>query len=99
MGMAFEITSEDVINVLAQQGFDVDYTTAQTLLDDHLNDAAIEKAALRADDLDEQTDAAYVEILNQLTAGGHLEALRADQRGQHLEGSLPTAISAPKPRM
>ena len=99
MGMAFGISGEDVVNVLLQQGVQVDDDAAQTLLDDHLNDGAIESAALQVTDFEEQTDAAYAEILSQLVAGGHVERLRAQQDGRHLEGTLPSAPTRPRTRM
>lgn len=67
MSMAFEITQEDVENVLQQHGVAFTEQEAQELFDE-LDHGSVEQAALYGNDMDEQTNYAYVEIWNQLSS-------------------------------
>ena len=62
MSFAFQITRDDVANVLATAGQPQLQETAEEVLLTSDNAARIEKAALRADELDEQTGYAYEEM-------------------------------------
>lgn len=62
----FEVTVEDVLNVLEDDlGRDVTEEQAEAMLD-QLDDGAIEKAALYGDDMDTQTRYALEEIKRQI---------------------------------
>lgn len=63
MGVAFEITEEDVAAVLDGMGLPAD--GAADLLA-RLDDAAVEAAALHGDAMEQQTAYAHEEILRQL---------------------------------
>ncbi|MCA3267718.1 MAG: hypothetical protein ING19_16785 [Azospirillum sp.] len=71
MSTAFEISVDDIKIVASclPEGMarTLDDDAAERLLKE-LDTRAIEKEALRGDDLDEQTDAAYLEIERQLLA-------------------------------
>lgn len=65
MGMAFEITEDDLLNIASQAGAELSRQRAEEilgLLDHHM----VEIAALHYDDLDEQTHSAYEEIRCQI---------------------------------
>ena len=62
MSFAFQITRDDVANVLATAGQPQLQETAEEVLLTSDNADRIEKAALRADELDEQTGYAYEEM-------------------------------------
>jgi len=63
MSLAWETTEEDVQNVLTRMGrSDLDAEVVHGSLDH----GAIEKAALRGDGMDEQTDGAHEEIKRQI---------------------------------
>jgi hypothetical protein len=68
MSIAFEITPEDVQNVLHKNNKKADPDTLYALLDT----AAVEKAALYGNDIEEQTQYAYDEIERQLKQEGRL---------------------------
>lgn len=68
MSFAWETTVEDVQNVLRRMKMPNDEKSAQNI-HRSLNMVAIEKAALRGDDIDQQTDYAYQEIKNQIKEG------------------------------
>jgi hypothetical protein len=66
MSLAFEITEEDVLNVLRRNNVKADPAACLGLLDT----GSIEKAALYGDDIDQQTEYAYQEIEKQLKDKG-----------------------------
>lgn len=72
MSQAFEVTDEDLENVLSRNGkwplSDDEFFKIQNSLDYQ----QIEKAALMLDDLDEQTTSAYAEIELQLKENGFI---------------------------
>ena len=68
MSLAFEITEEDIQNVLTRNKAEGNPNAILDLLDM----AAIEKAALYGDDIDDQTEYAYQEIEKQLHENGVL---------------------------
>lgn len=72
MGAGFEVTVEDIQAVLAMEGRPASYGEAEAILAEHVGAAAgrVEKAALRGDDLDEQTGYAYEEIADVLREAG-----------------------------
>ena len=78
MSNAFEITEEDVANVLASNQLVTPLQPAQTiesLAEEHFSNLdfeLIEHAALMGDDIDEQTDYANDEIARQLRDSGIL---------------------------
>ena len=61
----FEVTIDDVINVFIRNGRPVSDSVAMDILDD-LALELVEEAALQGEDLDEQTELAYIEIERQL---------------------------------
>lgn len=65
MSWGWQTTDEDVREVLRLNGIDITYDDAEKLLR-KLDHVAIEKAALRGEDMDEQTEAAAKEIWRQL---------------------------------
>jgi hypothetical protein len=73
MSLAFEITTEDVQNVLNAHGIPSTYEQAEEKLN-ALDTDAIEKAALYGDDLDLQTEYALQEVEKQLKAAGVIRA-------------------------
>lgn len=80
MGLAFEITPEDIENVLSENALKVANSHGKTfeqMADDlhgQLNLDAAEKAALKADcDLEAQTAAAYDNLRDQLVVLGILK--------------------------
>lgn len=72
MGLGFEVTPEDVQAVMAMEGRPVSYGEAEALLDEHVVPAEgqIGRAALRGNDLDQQTDYAYQAIADVLRRAG-----------------------------
>lgn len=80
MSMAFEITPDDVRNVLSQNGHkDVSNENVQKAFDE-LDLDSVESAALVGGcDLDSQTEAAYEEIRSQLVQEGWLPLQDKDQ--------------------
>ena len=70
-GMAFGISSDDVIAVALRRGKPLNDEQAEAWFDD-LDHDEIEGAALEGVDLDEQTDLAFDEIERQLVAQGKL---------------------------
>lgn len=74
MGTAFQISDEDVANVLTDQGQSADDAAMLLLQLDH---AAVEKAALEGDDLDQQAEYAREEIRRQLAELGALPSAPA----------------------
>lgn len=79
--LAFEIAPGDVANVLASNWCDVADTGGKSIeaiaeeIFPELDFGHIEEAALMADDLDAQTDAAHDEIARQLRDMGVLEPI------------------------
>lgn len=67
MSTAFEITVEDLENVINEHypEEDVDFVRLNEIYDE-LDHRAIEDAALSEDDMDEQVQAAYADIAEQL---------------------------------
>jgi hypothetical protein len=65
MSLAWETTIEDLENVLRRLGMPQQPAVVKTLYD-QLDFAAIEKAALYGDSMEEQTEFAYKEIEHQL---------------------------------
>lgn len=67
MGHAFSISVEDLQNVVNEffSNYDIDDVKLNELFDE-LDHHAIEEAALTEDDLEAQTNAAYVDIAEQL---------------------------------
>ena len=65
MSLAWETTTEDVINVCRNNGEKISEDKASEI-HDQLDMDKIEKAALRGDDMDEQIDYAYIEIWEQI---------------------------------
>ena len=74
MSTAFEITSEDVRNVMEANGRPVNESTAEKLFKDTITpeDGRIEKAALYGNEMEEQTEYAYQEIAQILREAGVL---------------------------
>jgi len=74
MSTAFEITSEDVRNVMEANGRPVNESTAEKLFKDMIapEDGRIEKAALHGNEMEEQTEYAYQEIAQILREAGVL---------------------------
>lgn len=68
MSLAFEITEEDIKNVLSRNKSGGD----PQLILPYLDMGAVEKAALYGDDIDDQTEYAYQEIERQLHEKGIL---------------------------
>ena len=69
MSMAWETTTEDVLNVLEQNGVTVYVDMEEGKIEEihsALDMDAIEKAALYGDDMDDQIKYAYCEIQTQL---------------------------------
>ena len=66
MSNAWETTSEDVENALGQVGIIVDEDKSEEL-HEKLDMEAIEEAAFWGDEMEEQTNYAYEEIVKQLT--------------------------------
>ena len=67
MSLAFEITPEDVQSVFAQHfGEHISDDNAEELLDNYIHVDDVERAALCANDMDEQTNCAHDEIKNQI---------------------------------
>ena len=66
MSNAWETTSEDVENALKQVGIIVDEDKSEEL-HEKLDMEAIEEAAFWGDEMEEQTNYAYEEIVKQLT--------------------------------
>lgn len=82
MSMAFGISPDDVSTVVEWRfgrRLPCDHPVAEQLFD-MLDDGAVEKAALRGDDMDDQTEGAHEEIERQL---------RADPEALALVESLP----------
>jgi hypothetical protein len=83
MSQAFEVTAQDVANVLHSNEIDKEMRNGRTLDElaetffDELNFFEIEKAALFGNSLDEQTDYANDEIARQLRDQGILKPLPA----------------------
>jgi hypothetical protein len=65
MSNAWETTSEDVLNVIHRMGKKATSEQVEQIHDD-LDHYEIECEALRGDDMDEQTESAYVEIERQI---------------------------------
>lgn len=87
MGIAFDITPDDVANVLRKnwsrvgnaRGMSFDALGEQ--LHNDLDLDAVEESALNGgDDLDDQTVAAYTEIERQLVENGTLEPVKLRDR-------------------
>ena len=85
MSQAFEVTDEDVANVLASNPLEIPLAPGETLearaaeLFELLDFGEIEDAALYGDTLDEQTDYANDEIARQLREGGILSPIPAPE--------------------
>ena len=73
MGMAFGISSDDVLLVAHRTGLNVSDEQAQEWFDG-LDHDAVEKSALYGQDMDQQIDYALDEIQRQLEDLGHLPA-------------------------
>lgn len=70
MSLAWEVTTEDVKNVLDRNNVDVnDYEFLDTCMDT-IDGNAVEREALRGDDMLEQSDLAEQEIERQLIDAG-----------------------------
>lgn len=86
--MAYEVTEEDVENVLRRNSLRVSNTKGKPFeamaseIFEHLDVSLIEDAALKGDDLNEQTDYAYDEITRQLREQGVLEPLKDEPSPQ-----------------
>ena len=65
MSNAFEITNDDVENVLSRNNVKSNTILVKSIFD-ILDHGLIEKAALYGDDIEEQTEYAYKEIESQL---------------------------------
>jgi hypothetical protein len=65
MSNAFEVTPDDVLNVVHRMGKKISEEKCHEI-HDALDHFKIEDEALRANDLDAQTDAAYDEIERQI---------------------------------
>lgn len=74
--LAFEATAEDVAAAALAKGVELDLNAAEALLPS-LDAAAIEKAALHGDGIDDQTRYAQEEIASQMDAKGLLPATPA----------------------
>ncbi len=91
MSQAYEVTVEDVENVLASNPLEIPLAPGETLearaaeLFGDLDFGMAEEAALCGDDLDEQTDYANDEIARQLRERGILSPLPSP------EASRPTS--------
>jgi len=72
MGLAFEVTHEDIANVLNDKH--KRHATESEIQDayDSLDMDKVEKAALYGDELDIQTQYAYEEIRKQLSESGQI---------------------------
>ena len=68
MSNAFEVTPDDVLNVVHRMGKKISGDKAHEI-HNALDHFKIEEEALRANDLDAQTDAAYQEIERQIREG------------------------------
>jgi len=79
MSTAFEITSEDVRNVMKLNGYSVDEAAAEKIFQDVIapEDGRIEKAALYGNEMEEQTKYAYQEIAKILREAGVLTSAEA----------------------
>jgi len=72
MSNAWETTTDDVENVLRNNGIEdheMNEEKIEELIDFRLDHDGIEKEALRGEDMDEQTTFAYAEIKRQLGLG------------------------------
>lgn len=69
MGMAFGISSDDVLAVALKRGVKMTDAQAEKWFD-QLDADEVEEAALHGDDMDEQTEYAYQNIDEQLDALG-----------------------------
>ena len=74
MSAAFEITSDDVRNVMEANGHPVNESIAEKLFKDVITpeDGRIEKAALYGNEMEGQTEYAYQEIAQILREAGAL---------------------------
>jgi hypothetical protein len=68
MSTAFEITVDDVLNVVHKMGKKIDGDKADAIFD-NLDQFKVEEAALYGNDMEEQTNYAYKEIERQITEG------------------------------
>lgn len=97
MNAAFQISEEDVLNVLASNVLagerPADMGLYASSLFEELDLDKIEQAAMFGDDLDQQTDFAYDEITQQLRDAGVLVPSGHDDLGS--EACAPTQGSAP----
>jgi hypothetical protein len=66
MSNAWEITTDDVLNVAHEMGMKLTTEETEKIYND-LDHFLIEEAALNGKDLEEQTDYAYEEIKRQIT--------------------------------
>jgi hypothetical protein len=66
MSLAFELSIDDVLNVAHIRGLKLSSTQAESLFN-NLDHDAVEMAALKSTDVDEQVKFAYQEIKEQLT--------------------------------
>jgi len=71
MSNAFEITPDDILNVVHRMGKKITGEKCNDLLES-LDQFKIENEALRANDLETQTDYAYQEIERQIKEGNLL---------------------------
>jgi len=79
-GVAFEVTAEDVCNVLRQAGVDRSLEECDRILAT-LDVAQVEHVALYGNDLEAQTVYAYNEITWQLTKAGLITMLGGTSLG------------------
>lgn len=73
MGMAFGISSDDVLLVAHRNGLNISDEQAQEWFDG-LDHDAVEKSALYGQGMDQQTDYALDEVQRQLEDQGHIPA-------------------------
>jgi len=72
MNLAFGITIEDLENVLHTHGSNIKNNSIIEIIFEELDMQKIEKAALYANEMEDQTTLAYAEIESQLKDLGHL---------------------------
>lgn len=101
MGLAFEITAEDVDAALVRLGVPSDLGLAERWLDEIDTESAEDAALGFSGDLDEQTEAAIQDVVSQLRAFGvpsrSLDGILAERQRQDLDRSMPSApTTAPR---
>lgn len=89
---AFEISEDDIIAVAARRGVEMDDAQASRWFDE-LDHGLIEVAALRADDMDEQTELAFDAIDSQLDELGCWDPRKAQLAAEELDEGTPRSNS------